>query len=76
MRGRHPKKEVEGALRDAEAGGWLVTPKGAGHRWGVAECGGGCRVSIWSTPKSPGNHAKDVRRAVERCPHQEGEGDA
>lgn len=76
-RARHPKKEVEEAIKDVEADGWMVTPKSSGHRWGVAECGSGCRVSVWSTPKNPGNHGKDVRRAVDRCPHRkEGEDDA
>jgi hypothetical protein len=75
MRRRHPKKEVQEALRDAEDAGWTVTPTSRGYRWGVATCGEGCSVSVWSTPKNPGNHAKDVRRAVERCPHREEESD-
>jgi hypothetical protein len=76
-RARHPKKEVEGALKAAEEEGWTVSPTSSGHRWGVAECGSGCRVSVWSTPKNPGNHAKDIRRGVDRCPHrEEGENDA
>ena len=74
-RRRHPKHEVEQALRDAEAAGWSVTPTVAGHRWGVARCGDGCSVSIWSTPQNPGDHAKDIRRAVRRCPHQQQEED-
>ena len=77
MRGRHPKKEVDEALRGAEEEGWTVRRTRSGHRWGIAECGQGCQVSVWSTPKSPGNHAKDIRRAVERCSHrEEGEDDA
>ena len=66
-RRRHSKKEVEQALRQA---GWTVTPMKAGHRWGKAECGAGCCLSIWSTPKSPGNHAKAIGHAVKRCPHE------
>jgi hypothetical protein len=68
-KGKHSKKEVEEALRYAEDHGWSVEQTKSGHRWGVAQCGQGCRVSIWSTPKSPGNHAKQIRRAVDRCPH-------
>jgi hypothetical protein len=60
MRRRHPKKEVEAALRYAEGQGWLIAPTTSGHRWGVARCGLGCSVSIWSTPKNPGNHGKAV----------------
>jgi len=68
-RGRHPKKDVEAALRFAEANGWTVMSTASGHRWGKAECGDGCSLSIWSTPKNPQNHAKQVQRAVARCPH-------
>lgn len=72
-RSRHPKKDVEVALAYAEKAGWDVVSRSSGHRWGVARCGqagrSGCQVSIWSTPRSPGNHAKQIRRAVDRCPH-------
>ena len=55
--------------------GWRVEPTSSGHRWGVMRCPeesrDGCQVSIWSTPRNPENHAKQLRRAVERCPHQE-----
>ena len=69
-RRRHPKKEVEEALRYAEEAGWTVEPTVPGHRWGVARCGLGCSLSIWSTPSSAGDHGKDIRRAVRRCPHR------
>jgi hypothetical protein len=74
-RRKHPKKEVEQALSYAEDEGWKVEPKPkSGHAWGHACCPehpGGCRVGIWSTPRNAGNHAKDIRRAVRRCPHEE-----
>ncbi|MDE0240921.1 MAG: hypothetical protein OXI95_14530 [bacterium] len=73
-RSRHPKKEVEGVLREAEGTGWTVTPTRSGHRWGVMKCGAPgpseCRTSIWSTPRSPGNHASQLRRFAARCPHR------
>ena len=73
-RARHPKKDVEAALVELEEAGWTVTPTSSGHRWGVARCGeasrSGCQVSIWSTPRSPGNHARQLRRTLERCPHE------
>jgi len=68
-RSRHPKKEIEAALRDAERAGWTITATTSGHRWGKAECGRGCIVSVWSTPKNPHNHARAISRAVKRCPH-------
>jgi hypothetical protein len=67
---RHPKKEVELALSFAREHGWTVETSARAHRWGVAKCGHGCIESVWSTPKNAGNHAKKIRRAVEKCPHQ------
>ncbi|MDE2977517.1 MAG: hypothetical protein OXU63_08345 [Acidobacteriota bacterium] len=73
MRRRHPKKEVEAAVREAEKAGWTVTLNRRGYRWGVMKCGeasrSGCRESIWSTPRDPVNHAKRLRRVIKRCPH-------
>jgi len=73
MRARHPKPEVEAALREAEAAGWRVEASVGGHRWGVMRCPeqswAGCQESIWSTPTNPGNHAKRLRAAVRNCPH-------
>jgi len=74
-RAKHPKKEVEQALRHAELLGWRVEPGGS-HAWGrmycprnVSECRCGefCITSIWSTPKSAGNHARQLRRVVDNC---------
>lgn len=75
-RGRHPKKEVEEALAELEASGdWIVTETaGRGHWWGVAKCvfgHGPCQISIWSTPRSPGNHAKQILRVATRCSNGE-----
>jgi hypothetical protein len=33
-RTKHPKKDVERALRFAELAGWTVRPTSTGHRWG------------------------------------------
>lgn len=76
-RARHPKPAVEKALQSAEATGWTVVPTTAGHRWGVASCLEDCQpISVWSTPKNPGSHAKDITRRVNKCPHaQVGEED-
>jgi hypothetical protein len=73
VRARHPKKEVEEALNEAEKAGWIVLPTSSGHRWGVLRCGeasrSGCQISIWSTPRNAGNHARQLLQAVGRCPH-------
>jgi len=80
-RARHSEKDVEQALRFAEANGWIVRPTASGHRWGEMTCGhvgpDPCRISIWSTPKTAG-----TTRTVcdERCetvlsrPRSESEG--
>jgi hypothetical protein len=38
-----------------------------GHAWGKIVCPS-CQISwVWSTPKNPGNHARDLRHKVDRC---------
>ncbi|MGQ0616240.1 MAG: hypothetical protein ACT4PW_04505 [Acidimicrobiia bacterium] len=72
MADRHPNKEIEAALDYARSYGWEViksTGRSA-HAWGVMRCPGDCpQVSIYSTPRVPENHARALRRAVDRCSH-------
>jgi hypothetical protein len=59
------------------AGGWTVIKStgGSAHAWGVMRCSGDCpQVSIYSTPRVPENHARALRKAVDRCPHQKEDG--
>lgn len=68
-RSRHPKKEIEVALTYAESRGWTVTARSRkkSHAWGRAVSPDGARkVRIDGTPRSPGNVAKQIRRAVDR----------
>jgi len=69
-RPRHPKKEIEDAVTYAEVRGWVVEISN-GHAWGKLYCPfrdpEGCIVSVWSTPRSAGNHARQIMRAVDRC---------
>jgi hypothetical protein len=74
-RSRHPKPEVEAALRHAEAHGWRVE-QGGSHAWGkmfcptndaICGCGEYCITSVWSTPRSEGNHSRQLMRVVDRC---------
>ncbi len=71
-RPRHPNKHIEEAVSFAESCGWRLEISD-GHAWGRLFCPEvsreGCRVSVWSTPKKPENHAKHIRRAVMLCPH-------
>jgi len=61
----------------AEKRGWRVEKAQApSHCWGKMycphndpDCRGGtfCIASIWSTPRSGENHARQIRRVVDRC---------
>ncbi len=77
-RPRHPSKEIEAAVRYAEGFGWTCTLS-KGHAWGRLRCPhgqrGGCQLSVWSTPKNPHNHAEQICRRVDACPHQPDEED-
>lgn len=68
----HPNRHIKEALNDAEAQGWTIQKAGPrSHAWGIIYCGYGhrlCRMSIWSTPRNPQNHARAIRRKVNRCP--------
>jgi len=71
-RTRHPHKEIEEAVQYAEQQGWEFIRSGA-HAWGIFHCPGrgqdGHKFSVYSTPKHPEAHARDLRRAVDRCRH-------
>jgi len=62
------------AVQYAESLGWRFE-KASGHAWGFLKCPQatrqGCIVAVYSTPKSAGNHARQVCRKIDRCPHQD-----
>ncbi|WP_087144409.1 hypothetical protein [Crenothrix polyspora] len=71
----HPNKVVRDALQYASDNDWRIV-QGGSHAWGqmycpyndkTCRCGEFCRASIWSTPKNPENHAKQIRRIVDNC---------
>lgn len=65
-------------LEFAESRGWTVEAPRPGHPWGKAVCGREghhCLVWIWSTPKVPVNHARQIQRAVYRCSEKESSDD-
>jgi len=73
-RGKHPKKEIEDAIKYAESNGWVYKDSGnSAHSWGKLLCPlherEGHKILIWSTPRSTFNHAQQIRRAVDRCQH-------
>ena len=67
---RHPKKEVQAGIEYGEGHGWRFEPAGKGHAWAKGYCAcGECRIFVvYSTPQNPGNHAKRLRQAVDKCP--------
>jgi hypothetical protein len=73
-RPRHPNKEVEAAVVYAESRDWSFRKMG---HWGRLFCPradrDGCQVGVNSTPRDGDVHARQIRRAVDRCPHQERE---
>lgn len=74
VRSRHPNKEIEEAVSYAEQRGWTLVPA-KGHAWGRLYCKhhdrDGCMISVWSTPKNAGNHARALIRTIDRCPHEQ-----
>lgn len=73
-RKQHPNKEIEEAVQYAENNGWRYKKVGkSAHAWGRMLCPAqtrdGCSISIWSTPRNPTNHARQIRRSVDACLH-------
>ncbi|MFE9659955.1 hypothetical protein [Streptomyces sp. NPDC005955] len=64
---RHQKKDVEAALKRAEAVGLKVTRTGKGHRWGYLIC---CpcsvRHTVACTPQNPTEEANGIDRFTRR----------
>ncbi len=74
-RRKHPNKDIEDAIKYAEENGWRVETGGS-HAWGKmycpyndkeCRCGEFCQSSIWSTPKNPTNHARQIKRVIDNC---------
>ncbi|MEU0989542.1 hypothetical protein [Streptomyces sp. NPDC005953] len=57
---RHQKKDIEAALKKAEARGLKVTHDKNGHRWGYVICCP-CNDSI-KVPCTPRNAGEDAKR--------------
>jgi len=62
-RPRHPNKHIERAIKYAESLGWRVELSN-GHAWGFLLCPRSTRegraVTVWSTPRNPENHARQL----------------
>lgn len=75
-RPRHTDKHIELAVQYAEKLGWRVQLS-RGHAWGHILCPksdrDGCSYAVWSTPKNPETHARQLRRNIDCCAHLEEE---
>ncbi len=74
-RAKHPTKEIEAALKFAESEKWRVDVGGS-HAWGKmfcpfyqepCRCGVFCITPTLSTPRDAENHARDLKRVIEKC---------
>lgn len=73
-RPRHHDKHIERSICYAESLGWRVEMS-KGHPWGKMYCPecsrDGCIVVVKCTPRNPENHARQICREVDLCPHIE-----
>lgn len=74
-RPRHKSKEIEAAISRMEEYGWTwKAPGKSAHCWGRMLCPQhdrtGCKVSVWSTPRSAENHARHLLSHLDNCAHR------
>lgn len=70
----HKNKEIARAIQEALSQDWTFKKSsGSAHAFGVLFCPAqnrtGCKISVLSTPRSPENHAKQIRKAIKKCTH-------
>jgi hypothetical protein len=73
----HSRNQVRKALDEANKAGFDVEDTSRhGHSWGYVRCRKcGQKFSVWSTPRSADNHAKQIRHFITRHSHPEREGE-
>lgn len=71
---QHPNKHIQAAIDYALSKGWIwVAAGGSAHCFCRLRCGNpegehkAHQMSVWSTPGNPENHAKQIKRTVDRC---------
>lgn len=71
---KHPDKHIQSAIEYALLQGWVwIAPGNSSHAFCRLRCGSPYdehrqhQMSIWSTPRNPENHAKQIRRKVDAC---------
>jgi hypothetical protein len=72
---RHPNKHIAEAVKYAESRGWRVELSN-GHDWARLFCPEPSRdghiIGVYSTPQNPENHARRIRREIDKCNHGQG----
>lgn len=73
---RHPNKAIRAAVAYALERGWrFIEPGRATATWGFLYCPDRSRQGhfprVWSTPRNPEDHARDLRRIVDAGPHSD-----
>ncbi|WP_202601891.1 hypothetical protein [Photobacterium halotolerans] len=67
----HKNKEINAAIAYAVSNGWTyIKRKGKGHAVAILRCGNENKChqkSVWGTPDSPQDHAKDIISLVDKC---------
>lgn len=68
---RHPNKHIQAALEYAESHGWRIVESGnSAHAFCRLKClrkHAEHQMSVWSTPRNPENHAKQIICKVNEC---------
>ncbi|MDO5541738.1 MAG: hypothetical protein Q4F77_00375 [Acinetobacter sp.] len=68
---KHPNKHIREAIEYAVENGWDVVETGtSGHAFCRLKCVLGHsehQMSVWSTPRNPENHAKQIKAKVKQC---------
>ncbi|MEG9489242.1 hypothetical protein [Mannheimia indoligenes] len=68
---KHPNKHIQTALDYAVQNGWEILKSGkSAHSYCRLRCVLGHsehQMSVWSTPRSTENHAKQIIRKVHEC---------
>jgi len=69
---KHPNKQIRAAIEAAIEAGWQVDEAGkSAHCFCRLRCGipehKDHMMSVWSTPTSPENHAKQILRKIKQC---------
>lgn len=85
MADTHTNKEVQSAVAHAMEKVWTVKRGRGSHTWGIlrcpnndkdCRCGEFCQISVWKTPRNPGNHARKIKRQIDGCIFEkEGDGE-